>query len=277
MDSDGTTQDIGVDTGIADSGSQDTFCNGTSCVISKIYDQSGNGNDLTQAPAGGAAPGPDNLADASAAAVQLNGKTVYGVYVAPGTGYRNDNTKNIATGDEAQGIYGVFDGTHFNNHCCFDYGNAEVNNDDTGNGHMEALYFGTGDGWSGTGQGDGPWFMADLENYLYSGQAQHQNDNPSINARFVHGILKGEPGHWAIRGGDATTGDLQSVFDGDRPTEVGYNPMSKEGAIILGIGGDNSNGSEGTFYEGVMTSGYPDDDTENQVHADIINAKYTSS
>ena len=33
--------------------------------------------------------------------------------------------------------------------------------------------------------------------------------------------------------------------------------MHKEGAIILGIGGDNSKGSAGTFYEGVMTSGYP--------------------
>ena len=31
--------------------------------------------------------------------------------------------------------------------------------------------------------------------------------------------------------------------------------MKKQGAIILGIGGDNSNGSAGTFYEGVMTTG----------------------
>ena len=26
---------------------------------------------------------------------------------------------------------------------CFDYGNAETSNDDTGNGHMDAVYFGT--------------------------------------------------------------------------------------------------------------------------------------
>ena len=31
--------------------------------------------------------------------------------------------------------------------------------------------------------------------------------------------------------------------------------MKKQGAIILGTGGDNSNGADGTFYEGVMTSG----------------------
>lgn len=32
-----------------------------------------------------------------------------------------------------------------------------------------------------------------------------------------------------------------------------------QGAIILGIGGDNSNGAIGTFYEGVMTQGYSTD------------------
>lgn len=53
--------------------------------------------------------------------------------------------------------------------------------------------------------------------------------------------------------------------------------MQKEGAIILGIGGDNSNGAQGTFYEGVMTSGYPSDDTENSVQANIVAAKYATS
>jgi hypothetical protein len=50
--------------------------------------------------------------------------------------------------------------------------------------------------------------------------------------------------------------------------------MSKEGAIILGIGGDNSHSAQGTFYEGVMTSGYPSDATENAVQANIVAAKY---
>jgi hypothetical protein len=35
--------------------------------------------------------------------------------------------------------------------------------------------------------------------------------------------------------------------------------MHQEGAIILGTGGDNSNSSAGSFFEGVMTSGYPTD------------------
>ena len=50
--------------------------------------------------------------------------------------------------------------------------------------------------------------------------------------------------------------------------------MKKEGAIILGIGGDNSIGAAGTFYEGVMTSGYPSDATENAVQANIVAAGY---
>jgi len=53
--------------------------------------------------------------------------------------------------------------------------------------------------------------------------------------------------------------------------------MHKEGAIILGIGGDNSVGAQGTFYEGVMTSGYPSDATENSVQANIVAAKYATT
>jgi hypothetical protein len=53
--------------------------------------------------------------------------------------------------------------------------------------------------------------------------------------------------------------------------------MKKEGAIILGIGGDNSNGAQGTFYEGVMTSGYPTDSTETSVQANIVAAKYATT
>ena len=30
----------------------------------------------------------------------------------------------------------VTGGTHYNNQCCFDYGNAETSSNDTGNGHM---------------------------------------------------------------------------------------------------------------------------------------------
>ncbi|KAL2866218.1 alpha-L-arabinofuranosidase B [Aspergillus lucknowensis] len=276
-DSDGTTVDIVPLTagGAADSSVQDTFCADTTCSISIIYDQSGNGNHLTQAPPGGfdgpAEGGYDNLADATAAPISLNGQKVYGVSIEPGMGYRNNEPVGTATGDDPQGIYAVLDGTNYNDQCCFDYGNAETSSLDTGSGHMETIYFGNCRIW-GTGTGDGPWIMADLENGLFSGESADYNDDPSITSRFVTAVVKGQPSEWAIRGGDATTGALSTFYDGARP--AGYDPMYKEGAIILGIGGDNSNGAQGTFYEGVMTSGYPSDDTENAVQENIVAAKY---
>ena len=54
-------------------------------------------------------------------------------------------------------------------------------------------------------------------------------------------------------GGDAQNGELKVMFDGPR-VEPSYDPMRKQGAILLGNGGDNSNGSQGTFYEGAMTA-----------------------
>jgi len=43
------------------------------------------------------------------------------------------------------------------------------------------------------------------------------------------------------------------MFDGQRVDST-YDPMRKQGAILLGNGGDNSNGSQGTFYEGAMNA-----------------------
>ncbi|KAF5677485.1 alpha-n-arabinofuranosidase B [Fusarium circinatum] len=276
--SDGTTRDIGPLSagGVAKSSDQDDFCSGTTCLITFIYDQTGRGNHLGQAK-GGYWSGPDvngwdNMAAADGAPVTLNGKKAYGVFVSPGTGYRNNDVSGSATGDEPEGIYAVFDGTHYNGGCCFDYGNAETSSSDTGAAHMEAIYFGDVNGW-GTGAGNGPWVMADLENGLFSGKNAGNNPgDPTVNHRFLTAIVKGEPGTWAIRGGDATSGGLSTFYDGDRPD--GYNPMHKEGALLLGIGGDNSNTGQGTFYEGCVTSGYPSDDTENSVQADIVAAGY---
>lgn len=68
----------------------------------------------------------------------LNGTKAYGVFIQPNSGYRIDVANGIAKNDDPEGMYAVFDGTHYNSRCCFDYGNAEPSNDDTGNGHMEA-------------------------------------------------------------------------------------------------------------------------------------------
>ena len=281
--SDNATRDIGVvgAGGYADAAAQDSFCSGTTCLITVIYDQSGRNNRLTQAPPGGfsgpAAGGYDNLANAVAAPITVGGHKAYGVFVAPGTGYRNNATNGVAKGDQPEGMYAVLDGTHYNGGCCFDYGNAETNSRDNGNGTMEAIYFGNIKVW-GYGSGNGPWIMADLENGLFSGVNQRYNaGDPSISNRFVTAVIKGEPNHWSIRGANAQSGGMSTFYNGVRPNVAGYNPMKKEGAIILGIGGDNSVGAAGTFYEGVMTSGYPSDATENAVQANIVAAGYSTS
>ncbi|MFG2666629.1 alpha-L-arabinofuranosidase B [Streptomyces sp. NPDC048387] len=281
--SDNTVKDIGVLStgGYANAAAQDSFCVGTSCVITVIYDESGKGNHLAQAQRGHfpgpAAGGSDNLANAFEAPVTAGGHKAYGVYVAPGTGYRNNHTSGIATGDQPEGMYAILDGTHFNGGCCFDYGNAETSGNDDGNGTMEAIYFGNNKGW-GYGSGNGPWVMADLENGLFSGVNQHFNANdPSVDNRFLTAMVKGGSNQWAIRGGNAQSGTLSTYYSGVRPNVPGYNPMKKQGAIILGIGGDNSISGAGTFYEGVMTSGYPSNATENAVQANITAVGYSSA
>ena len=103
--SDNTTLNIGVLSagGYANAAAQDSFCANTTCVITIIYDQSGRNNNLTQAPAGGAKNSPDNLAVANALPLVASGHHVYGVHIPPGTGYRDDNTSGIATGDNPEG------------------------------------------------------------------------------------------------------------------------------------------------------------------------------
>jgi hypothetical protein len=261
--------------GVANAATQDSFCSGTTCVITEIYDQSGNGNNLTDAPGGGAAGGPDGLANATAAPATVGGHEAYGVYIAAGDGYRDDSTKNIVTGNNPESEYAIFDGTHYNGGCCFDYGNAETNNDDDGDGTMEAIYFGNIKVW-GYGTGNGPWIMADMENGLYSGSNAGYNANdPTTSDRFTTAMVEGGANQWAILGGNAQSGSLATDFSGVRPS--GYNPMKKQGAIILGIGGDNSKGSAGTFYEGVMTTGYASASTEAAVQANIVAAGYTTA
>ena len=50
--------------------------------------------------------------------------------------------------------------------------------------------------------------------------------------------------------------------------------MKKQGAIILGIGGDNSDAAIGTFFEGVITAGYTSDQADDDVQANIVSVGY---
>jgi hypothetical protein len=149
-------------------------------------------------------------------------------------------------------------------------------------------YFGTGGGWCGGG-GAQPTVLADLENGLYGCDIpQHAPKNASLPYPFVTAMVKGGVASFALKGGDATSGQLSAFYDGPRPS--GYTPMHKTGAIILGVGGDNVARSSppytagggggvpglsiGTFYEGFMTSGYTSEATDAALAADIAAAGY---
>jgi hypothetical protein len=197
--SDGATMNIGVlrAGGYANAAAQDSFCAGTYCTITEIYDQSGHGNNLTIGPAGG-------------------------------------------------------------------------------NGHMDAVYFGTLC-WFSPCTGSGPWVQADLENGLFSGGNGNNPNNRDNNSQFVTAMVKNNgTTTYAIKGGNADSGSLTTWYSGPLPTTSGYAPMDQEGAIILGTGGDNSNSSAGSFFEGVMTAGYPTDAADNAVQANIVSVGYAN-
>jgi hypothetical protein len=290
--SDGKTMDIGVVQpvaspvpdagGYASAAAQDAFCANTYCWITRIYDQSPRHNDLTQAPRGGfsgpAMGGFNNLPVADMAPTTLMGHKAYGVFIAPGMGLRTDDPKGTAVDDQAQGQYWVINGHHYNSGCCFDYGNAEIDSRDDGNGTMETTYYGNAGAWY-RGSGAGPWIMTDQENNLVgcvnADGSRGCSNLPSITWRFVTAIAKGEPHHWTSMGGDAQRGALSVMFDGPR-VDFTYDPMRKQGAILLGNGGDNSNASQGTFYEGAMTAAgtFPTNATDQLVQANVVAARY---
>jgi len=292
----GMTQDIGsVAGGYADAAAQDTFCAGGNCTISIIYDQSPNDNDLKPAPAGGAKSTPDNPVNAADLRTTINGHAAYGVFVKAGSGYRAGCTgcgtptpKGTAINDEPESMYMVTSSNGLVNGCCFDYGNGETDSRDDGNGTMETIYFGGGVVWgtgSPGGHNNGPWVMADLENGLYAGWENNQDQNISSNTPlkfpFVTAVVVGDTaaqnggrGRFALYGGDATSGVLKTMYDGQRPAKNGYVPMRKQGSIILGIGGDNSNGAAGQWFEGVIASGAATLATVNALQANVVAAGY---
>jgi hypothetical protein len=77
---------------------------------------------------------------------------------------------------------------------------------------------------------------------------------------------------YAIYQGNAQSGALTTT--GAIPLPNGYQPMQQEGAIILGIGGDNSNWAKGYFFEGVMTSSMPTAKAMEAVQSNIVAAGY---
>ena len=256
--------------GYADAAAQNGFCAESVCTITKIYDQSPNHNDLTPAPPGGAARGFGSLgydfpAVADALPVTVHGHNVYGIAISPGLGYRDDKAVGTAVNDQPEGVYMVTSAIHVNPRCCFDFGNAESNNLDNNAGHMDAMNIRMDCRHTPCKPAAG----LDMENGIYG-------DLPvPVGTTFVTvmGANNGQ-NQYAIYQGNAESGGLTSTGMISLP-EGGYHPMKQEGAIILGIGGDNSNHGRGYFFEGVMTKGMPTEKIMKAIQTNVVAAGYS--
>ena len=107
----------------------------------------------------------------------------------------------------------VASGTHVNGDCCFDYGNVENTESDTGASHMDALNLGTE---CNPCVSPGPWVAADLENGLFHGNNATNTGNAS---RFVTAMLKNNgQTTYALKGGNAQSGTLTTWYSGALPS-----------------------------------------------------------
>jgi non-reducing end alpha-L-arabinofuranosidase len=288
--SDGSTLNIGLQVagGLVNSAPQVSFCNGTSCTITLLYDQTSNGNNLPVSAAsscsgcggGISGPGPngsDVPANATALPITIGGQPAYGLMVdRSGVGYRIQNAKNVPTGSQAEGIYMLTSSNLTSGGCCFDFGSAETNNNDDGNGTMNAIYYGTAC-WTGGCTGTGPWVGGDLENGMYfSNTGPNPSNIQSETGSYVSTWEKNNgTTNFTLKNGNGQSGGLTQSYSGPLPN--GYNPMKVQPSILLGTGGGNDNAGRGEFFEGAVTAGFPSDATENAVQASITAAGYANN
>lgn len=303
----GMTMDIGVlPNGFANAAAHKAFCGEEYCTFSKLYDQSGKENHLTVAKRGcygcsnpqqqcssctDTACENDNETEANKT-ITVGGNTVYTVHMKVKEGYRNNGTawptdappaKDMPRGNPAngQGIYMVAEGKGRRpdaaTACCWNFGNVSNNNCYGPSGQMNALML--GNGYWGKGEGNGPWFMGDFEAGVWAGGVNGDINSggfdkntmlPSMTMDFAFGVLKTKPNNYAIRYADATTGMLNTAYDGAAPNVFqGDGVWQMSGGIALGIGGDNSNHASGTFLEGAITNSRPSNETDEAVHANV--------
>lgn len=282
----GMTKDILMTAdGFADTAPQDTFCAGTICTVSKLYDQSGNANHIGAAKkgntAGGQTGGEDDYeSSATKGMLMVGGHKVYSLYMDKHEGYRLQAVgAKMPKGSASQGVYELADGTHVGTACCWDFGNVTTN--PVSYGTMNTLFF--GNAFWGKGAGDGPWFMADFEAGVWAGGSKVGDpgwgglsdahpvnpNNPAMKMKYALGFLKTSSAKWALRSADATKTAITTSFEGAMPKA-----MDNLGGIVLGVGGDNSNNSWGTFYEGAIVSGYPATTVDDDVLKNIQTAGY---
>jgi non-reducing end alpha-L-arabinofuranosidase len=285
----GQTHDIAASAdGFALAATVDAACGSGTCTVSLLYDQSGRGNHLPVAKRGLSNGGQwaamddfETVINTNNARLNVGGRSVYSLYMDIRQGYRlTREGDGVPLGRASQGLYMLADGTHYGTACCWDFGN--VSPDPTRYGVMNTLFFGVA--YWGRGAGSGPWFMADYEAGVWAGgtragdpgwgalEGEHppNPNNPSLRVDFALGFLKTDMNNWSLRmANSATATAITTAYSGGLPKQ-----MANEGAIVLGVGGDNSNNSWGTFYEGAVLAGFPSDAAELAVLQNIQAIRY---
>ena len=288
--SDSTYLNVGLEStgGVANVAPENSFCAGTTCTITEIYDQTSNANNMPISPgtscsgcsggnAGPGAGGADIGAPAEALPVYVDGQPAYGVYFDKfGTGYRDVVAKNLPTGSEPDGLYSVMSSNITSDQCCFDFGQGESNDSDDGDATMNAIYYGT-DCWTGNCTGPGPWVGADIENGMYfSNTGNNPPAYPSENSTFLSAWEENNGStNMTLQYGNGQSGGLIQTYSGALPS--GYNPMKIQSDIELGTGGDNTALGDGEFYEAADVSGFPSEATQSAVQANIVAAGYSQT
>lgn len=281
--------------GFADIAAQATACANTICTVSKLYDQSGKGNDIIRGVKGLAGNGDCTHLDDYETTIgrtdtkdkiKVGGHDVHSLYMEKCQGYRQTVIGNGMPVDaEPQGIYMVADGTRTGDACCWDFGN--VTRDPTQYHVMNTLFFGTGYWGKGSevkspgAPFDGPWFGADIEAGVWMGGSKEGDpgwgdlntaknappnpENPSLWVKYALGFLKTGtgPNRYALRMADVQTATMvKTAYAGAYPQGRMFDA---QGSVVLGVGGDNSNNSWSTFYEGAIVAGFPTDATEDAI------------
>jgi hypothetical protein len=118
---------------------------------------------------------------------------------------------------------------------------------------METTYYGNATAWY-HGNPPGPWIMTDQENNLVGLLSNPDGANklcgslPNIRWRFVTAMAKGEPHPLDLDGRRRAEGPTRRSCSTDRASTPPMTRCASRGRFFLGNGGDNSDGSQGTFY-----------------------------
>jgi hypothetical protein len=297
--SDKQEKDIGIvaATGLVDISALSTFCSGTACKVTTLYDQTDNKNDMWRGDTTANAPGTPTLCDLMDIEYwQMSDGTKVPLALEhgyeDGNGWKavsqclrnRDKTKNMPKGATPETQYGIFHKKYVNFNCCFNYGNTGNQIHYTGAGTLSALNFSTISFWS-KGTGTGPWVMVDWEQGVYAGNtgvtgsgvpssvattAKGENPNPTITYDIVTALMKHNGvNHWALKAGNAQTGALAVSIDlNSLPS--GYSPLKQEGGLGLGEGGAGDAHGAGGFSEGAVIAAETTDATDNAIQKSIV-------